>query len=45
MKPSQNERVQPRRGEGQVADIVPDLTNADELQKAIVASELLNRKY
>ena len=26
-------------------NLLPDLTNPDELRKAIIASELLNRKY
>jgi hypothetical protein len=26
-------------------NIVPDLTDADEVRKAIIAGEILNRKY
>ena len=31
--------------EAEVENILPDLTNPDELRKAIIAAELLNRKY
>lgn len=31
--------------ETEVENLLPDLTNPDELRKAIIAAELLNRKY
>jgi len=31
--------------EAEVENLLPDLTNPDELRKAIIAAELLNRKY
>jgi hypothetical protein len=29
----------------ETTNIVPDLTDAEEVRKAIIASEVLNRKY
>ena len=43
------EKLQQQRGnkniEAEADNLLPDLTNPDELRKAIIAAELLNRKF
>ena len=41
------EKIQKKRGQQlmDANDLLPDLTNPDELRKAIIAAELLHPKY